>query len=357
MAQEAYCTNEQARKSLVFSGWKRCRRPGAIPARGARGRAARRRSRPVVMPRPPIADTMAARCTRLRPDQGEIVNRLRFAIVTAALAAVLATPLAAQAPAALKTTDLGKGTTIVLVPGLGSQRMQWMPTARKLIANHKVVLVDLPGHGDSPMPDPFSLEAAAELLDGVLAKQNPDSTIVVGHALGGMLAVMAAKAHPERVKGVVVIDASLKFPMSIPDQQKQMFLQFIDANYDAFLKQMFKPLGRDTTQGVEIYSKAALIPSQNIKAYMRQLLNADASGAAKAAKAPLLYVGSSRAWPDTVQWSVIAKQRGWEDVAGVKTRRIANSGYLMMADQPDSLANAIAEFAKQAMGKGLSSAE
>lgn len=286
------------------------------------------------------------------------MNRLRFAIVTAALAAVLATPLAAQAPApALKTTDLGKGTTIVLVPGLGSQRMQWMPTARKLLANHKVVLVDLPGHGDSPMPDPFSLEAAAELLDGVLAKQNPDSTIVVGHALGGMLAVMAAKAHPERVKGVMVIDASLKFPTSIPDQQKKFFLEFIDANYDAFLKQMFKPLGRDTTQGIEIYSKAALVPSQNVKAYMRQLLNADASGAAKAIKAPLLYVGSSKAWPDTVQWGVIAKQRGWEEVASAKTRRIGNSGYLIMADQPDSLALAIGEFAKLAVGKGLSSAE
>src|SRR5262245_48530251 len=190
-------------------------------------------------------------------DRKEIsVIRLRFAVLTCALAALIAAPLAAQAPApALKTTDLGKGPTIVLVPALGSQRMQWMPTARKLIANHKVVLVDLPGHGDSPMPDPFSLEIAAELLDGVLAKQKAESTIVVGHGMGGMLAVMAAKAHPEHVKGVIAIDAALKFPMPIPDQQKRFFLDYIDANYDAFLKQMFKPLGKDTTQGVEIYSK------------------------------------------------------------------------------------------------------
>ena len=310
------------------------------------------------MPSARIADTMTASHIPLRPYPGEIVTRLRFAIMTCALAALLATPLAAQAPAlALKTTDLGKGATIVLVPGLGSQRMQWMPTARKLIAGHKVVMVDLPGHGDSPMPDPFSFDAAASMLDAVLAKQNPESTIVVAHGVGGLIAVMAAKAHPEHMKGLIVIDGALKLPMAIPDQQKQMFLESIDANYDMFLRMMFKPLGKDTTQGVEIYSKAALVPSQNIKAYMRQLVNADASGAAKSVKVPLLYVGSSKAWPDTVQWSVIAKQRGWDEVTQAKTRRIGNSGYLMMADQPDSLASAIAEFAKQVMGKGLSSAE
>jgi pimeloyl-ACP methyl ester carboxylesterase len=286
------------------------------------------------------------------------VIRLRFAVMTCALAALLATPLAAQAPAqALKTTDLGKGMTIVLVPSLGSQRMQWMPTARKLIAGHKVVLVDLPGHGESPMPDPFSFDAAAAMLDAVLAKQNPDSTIVVAHGVGGLIAVMAAKAHPEHMKGLMVIDGALKSPMAIPDQQKKFFLDYIDANYDMFMRQMFKPLGKDTTQGVEIYSKAALIPSQNIKAYMRQLVDADASGAARSTKVPLLYVGSSKAWPDTMQWSAVAKQRGWEDVAQVKARRIGNSGYLMMADQPDSLASMIAEFAKQVLGKGLSSAE
>ncbi len=284
------------------------------------------------------------------------MNRLRTAVLAAALAALLAAPLAAQAPG-LKTTDLGKGPTIVLVPALGSQRMQWMPTARKLIANHRVVMVDLPGHGESPMPDPFSLEASAKLLNEVLAKQNPDSTIVVGHGLGGMIAVMAAREQPERTRGVVAIDASLKFPMSIPDQQKKFFLEFIDANYETFLKQMFKPLGRDTTQGIEIYSKAALVPSQNVKAYMRQLMTADASGAAKACKTPILFVGSSRSWPDTVAWSVVAKQRGWEEVPQVRTRRIADSGYLIMADQPDSLAAVIGEFSRQAIGKKLSSAE
>lgn len=279
------------------------------------------------------------------------MKSLRIAALSLALAAVIAVPLAAQTPApAIKTTDLGKGPTIVFVPGLGSQRMQWMPTARKLIGNYKVVLVDLPGHGESGMPDPFSFDAAANMLDVVLAKQNPDSTIVVAHAAGGLIAVLEAKAHPEHMKGLIVIDAALKLPVAIPDQQRHGYMEMVEADYEDMLKQMFKPLGRDSAQGVEIYSKAALVPSQNIKAYMRQFLYADVSGAAKATKIPLLYLASSKSWPDTMSWATYAKTRGWEDVP-VKSRRIANSGYLMMADQPDTLAAVIADFAKQVLAK------
>ena len=288
---------------------------------------------------------------RLSPRPNVPLAAAIAAVLLGALALITAS-LAAETPVlALKSTDLGKGPVIVLIPGLGSQRMQWMPTARKLISGYRVVMADLPGHGDSPMPDPFSFEAGANMLDALLAKQNPDSTIIVAHGIGGVLAVLEARAHPERMKGIIVIDGALKSPITIPDQQKKYFLDYIEENYDAFLKQMFKPLGRDTTQGIEIYSKAALVPSQNVKAYMRLLLDADATGAAKNTTVPLLYLGSSMAWPDTATWSTIAKKRGWEEVTNARSRRIGNSGYLMMVDQPDSLARAITDFAKQVMVK------
>jgi len=272
--------------------------------------------------------------------------------------AIVATPLDADSapPAALRTTDLGRGPAVIMLPGLGSQRMQWMPTARRLLGTHHVVLADLPGHGESPMPDPFSFDAAAQMLDAVLAKQNPDSTVVVAHGVGGLIAVLEAKAHPERMKGLIVIDGALRSPITIPDQQKKLFVDFVNENYDAFLRQMFKPLGRDSAQGVEIYSKAALVPSQNVKAYLRQLLDADASGAAKASRVPTLYVGSAKAWPDSLAWPAVAKQRGWEGV-DVKTRRIGNSGYLLMADQPDSLAQVIADFTKRVLSKDLATGD
>ena len=285
------------------------------------------------------------------------MNRIRFSAAALVLVAFAAAPLAADTTPELKTTEYGRGTTVVLLPGLGSQRTQWMPTARKLIGTNHVVMADLPGHGDSGMPDPFSFDAAAQMLDGLLAKQNAESTIVVAHGVGGMIAVLEANRHPERMKGLIVVDGALRSPVQVPDQQKKFFTQFMDENYDVFLKQLFRPLGRDSLQSVEICAKAALVPSQNVKAYVRQLLDADATGAAKSNRVPTLYVGSSLSWPDSLAWSAVAKERGWDGVANLQTRRIGNSGYLIMADQPDSLAQVIRDFTKQVMTKSLASGD
>src|SRR5207249_11560408 len=109
----------------------------------------------------------------------------RFAMALSLLA-FAAVPFAARsraadpAPMTLKTTELGDGPALVFVPDAGMPRTVWMPTARKLVAGHHIVLVDLPGHGESPMLDPFSFAAAAEALDRVLAKQKADSTVVIG---------------------------------------------------------------------------------------------------------------------------------------------------------------------------------
>jgi pimeloyl-ACP methyl ester carboxylesterase len=278
------------------------------------------------------------------------VNRLKLVAVSLALVILAATPLIADTPA-LKTTELGKGPAIVMLPGLCAQRMSWMPTARKLLGGYKVVLTDLPGHGDSPMPDPFSFAAAAAQLDPVLAKLNPDSTIVVAQGVGGLIAVIAAKAHPERLRGLIVIDAGLKAPIPIADQEKQQFIEFIDNNYDQFLKMMFAQMARDSAQGVEIHAKASLVPSVNVKTYMRQLMNVDESGTAKSLQIPVLFIASSKMLSDPANWPTVAKARGWDGVPRLEVRRIADSGYLIASDQPDTLAAAITEFAKKVMTK------
>ena len=269
----------------------------------------------------------------------------RTAAIAAALIALLvAATHAAPPPAGLKFTELGRGPTVVFVHGLGGARLQWMPTARKLMSDHRVVMVDLPAHGESPMADPFSFAACAAALDQVLAKQKPESTVVVGHGLGGAIALLEARAHPERMKGLIMIDAALKPPMAIPDQQKQAFLMYMDANFATFLKQIYSGMARDSAEGVELYSRAALVPQAQMKTYFRALFDLDATGALKGLKTPLLFLGSARAWPDTASWATVGRGRGFDNPGAVRARRVANSGAQMFADQPDTLAALIRQF-------------
>ena len=269
--------------------------------------------------------------------------------VVALSAAACVGLLAGAEPVALKTTEFGRGPTVVLLHALGSGRMVWMPTAKKLLAGHRVVMVDLPGHGESALPDPFSLEACAEALDLVLAKQNADSTVLVAHGFAGLVALQEVRAHPDRVKGLVLIDAATKTSVPIPEQQQQFYLGMLDTRYDEILKGLMMRQGRDSTQGLEIYSQAQSVPPATVKAYLKAAMNVDASGALKTMKPAFLFIGSARIWPDTTSWATVAKQMGYGEAGPVPTRRIRDSAALIMKDQPDTLAAVIREFTARSL--------
>lgn len=254
-----------------------------------------------------------------------------------------------SAPVVLKTTEFGHGPTVVLLHNVGSGRMVWMPTAKKLLADYHVVMVDLPGHGESALPDPFSLDACVAALDQVLAKQKPDSTVLVAHRFAGLIALLETQQHPERVRGLMVIDAATRPPNKIPEQQQQYFLSMLDEHYDELLKGMAKTQARDSTEANELYSQSQAVPAASIKAYYRAALNVDASPGMKTMRPTLMYVGSGQTWTAGTEWPAISKTMGYEDAVGMLSRRIPDCGPLIMKQQPDSLAAAIRDLTAQSL--------
>lgn len=288
----------------------------------------------------------------------EVQRAARLLAPAALLAAALLLPgpplAAAPPPVAPQTLELGKGPTIVIVHGLGGSRTSWMPTMRKLIGSHRVVLVDVPGHGGSPLPDPFALEAAAEALDQVLAKQNPDSTVLVGQGLGGMLLLQDLKVHPNRARGLVLIDANLKSPLKADDaEQVKWFNRQLDERYDDFIKMVYSMAGRDSAEGLRIRAMVAQVPPVTMKSYFRAVFAADVSSAYKSLKIPVLFVGTDRLFKGPAgkeqDWATVGKLLGFDDPASVPLRRIVGSSTLVMQDLPDSLAAVIADFGARSL--------
>ena len=270
-------------------------------------------------------------------------------------AATLTALLLSTAPRAQvlppKTTELGRGPVIVFVHGLGASRSDWMPTARKLIGRHRIVLVDLPGHGETPLPDPFSFVAVGERIDQVLAKQPPDSTIVVAHQMGGRAVLAALAAHPGRVKGVVLLDVPVGLPAQVDDQQKKNFLNFMDNSFETVSKMMFSNLGRDTTQSRDIYAMFTQTQPATVKAFVREGFYSDGNKDARAVKVPIQMLLTSRVWKADATAGATLKALGWEDTT-MAARRVPESGYWAAKDQPDSLANWIGAFAASAIAGG-----
>ena len=284
-------------------------------------------------------------------NESSVRNPFKFIVVAAAWAALVipTSPHAQVAPP--KTTELGRGPVIVFVHGLGASRSDWMPTARKLIGRHRVVLVDLPGHGETPLPDPFSFVAVGERLDQVLSKQNPDSTIVVAHQMGGRAVLSALAAHPGRVKGVVLLDVPVGLPAQIDDQQKKRFLDFMDNSYESVSKMMFSNLGRDTTQSKDVYAVFSQTSPATVKAFVREGFYSDGNKDARALKVPVQMLFTSRVWKADATAGATLKALGWEDTT-YASRRVPESGYWAMKDQPDSLATWIGAFAANSIAGG-----
>jgi len=96
----------------------------------------------------------------------------------------------------------GEGRTIVLLHGFGGAATNWTLVAPSLLTLGRVVVPDLPGHGGSSAfaaapetLDPFADRVAA-LLDG--------PALIVGHSLGGVVALRLASRRPELVSGLVL---------------------------------------------------------------------------------------------------------------------------------------------------------
>jgi pimeloyl-ACP methyl ester carboxylesterase len=257
--------------------------------------------------------------------------------------------VALAAPAPLATIDQGRGPTLLLLHSRGGTRETWKPTAEKLAGYH-VVLADLPGHGDTPLPDPFSMDAAADQVAATLGTLKAESTVVVGQGMGGVLALRALAAHPERARGLVLVDVSL-VGQGKDATQRDAILQFVDQNYRAFLRMTFGHLGRDSLQNLRIESQAAKVPSPTMRAFFEELLMLDANMYIRRARVPILVVATDRVWPADMDSVTFMTQMGYVGAPALSIAHVSDAGFLVATEQPDTLAALIARFTTRVLRK------
>ena len=107
--------------------------------------------------------------------------------------------------------DAGAGDpAVVFVHGAACNRRFWRQQVPRFSSAHRVVAVDLRGHGESDAPsERYTVRLFAEDLASTCTRLGIESPVVIGHSLGGLVALDFASAYPDQVAAAVLIDSPL----------------------------------------------------------------------------------------------------------------------------------------------------
>lgn len=297
-------------------------------------------------------------------------RRWLFPLVLALLAG--ATTALAQVPASrtvgtLKVERHGDhGRAVILVPGLQGGPWVWQETIAQLQKDHVVYAVTLAGFDGMPAPaDGGKLfdRADASLLQ-LIEQQKIDKPVLVGHSLGGTLALRFASEHPTLVSGVVAVDGLPIFPgmervgagqrQAMAAQMQQQMASATPEQFQAQSLGFMQKIGVIDPQLAARY--APMNARSDVKAsaqYMAEDLAFDGRAGLKNANVPILEISPYNA-PDFSQPPMVMSeaqkaayyQSLLADAPNAKVVSIAPSRHFVMLDQPARFQQTLGDFIK-----------
>jgi pimeloyl-ACP methyl ester carboxylesterase len=102
--------------------------------------------------------------------------------------------------------DAGEGRPVLFVHGFPHHRKLWAPQLRALAGHSRAIALDLPGFGESDMPERFSIDGWADALAHFLDALSIDRAVIAGLSMGGYVTFAFWRRHRDRVLALVLMD-------------------------------------------------------------------------------------------------------------------------------------------------------
>jgi pimeloyl-ACP methyl ester carboxylesterase len=131
--------------------------------------------------------------------------------------------------------DVGSGPPLVFVHGLAGSWQNWLLNIPAFMDSHRVIAMDLPGFGESPMPrERITISGYGRWLDALLEAVGVDAAAVVGNSMGGFIAAETAIKFPHRVERLALVSAA---GVTVEKQRSDAGLRLLEAteNVSQFL--------------------------------------------------------------------------------------------------------------------------
>lgn len=282
----------------------------------------------------------------------------------AAPAAVAVSP-ASQQVGTLKVERHGQaGRPVILIPGLAGGPWVWKDTIADLETSHVVYTVTLAGFDGTPAPsaDGNWMDRADASLAQFITQNHLDKPIIVGHSLGGTLALRFAGRHPGLTGGVVAVDGLPIFPgmERVTPAQRAAIAAQLKAKTEGATPDEFKSQQLAYMQGIGTLDPAtaervaplnARSDQKAVARYMAEDAGADYRADLKTATAPILEITAfadkdAQMGPVKItQAQKVAYYRSLlADAPHVDVIALAPSRHYVMLDQPAAFGKALNDF-------------
>jgi pimeloyl-ACP methyl ester carboxylesterase len=270
---------------------------------------------------------------------------IRFAII---VGIVVASASSSHAATPFEVRVAGSGPDVLLIPGLASSGAVWDDTVKQLCKARRCHVFTLAGFAGVPaQPGPL-LDNVDAALAAYIEQQHLKAPIVIGHSLGGFVALRLAIDHPADVGKLVIVDAlpalgavrmDSATPQQLHDFAPQMRAQLMaqdPAAYAAGQAQQIATMVSAPADVARVQGWGKQSDRVAVISAMTDMIGLDLRPRLSAVKAPTLVMGSWIAYKDvsTMAQSRAVYERQYKPLAGVQIAMAPTARHFIMLDDP-----------------------
>jgi len=260
----------------------------------------------------------------------------------------------------LRMIDSGRGTPVVFIHGIGASMYGWRYQLPVVVAaGYRAVAFDNRGFGFSDKPaHGYTNAAYAQLVTALLDSLGISSAVLVGHSMGGAIAAEVALRHPDRVRGLVLIDAA-GYSVRWPGVLKIARWPFLGAVATSFrgrwitkriLRSTFADPAKTTEADVDQYY--APVPDPDFGSALRGILrefrfDTLGNGRLQALQAPTLIL-----WGDADRWISLGDgARFAREIPRSALVLLTRTGHDAAEESPDQVNRWLLDYLKQGLAR------
>ncbi|NEU98417.1 alpha/beta fold hydrolase [Bradyrhizobium uaiense] len=232
----------------------------------------------------------------------------------------------------------GSGPPLILTHGYSSTSAMWQGQIEALSKRHKLILWDMRGHGQSDYPDnPDAYSEALTVGDiaALLDAAGADQAIVGGLSLGGYMSLAFHRAHPERVRALLIIDTGPGFKK---DDAREVWNKRARDTGDRFDREGLEVLKSASAERASVTHRNAKGLALAARGMLAQR-DARVIESLPAIKVPALVVVGADDTPFLAASDYMAAK-----IPGAQKAVIPNAGHAVNIDQPEAFIAAVLPF-------------